>query len=29
LLFSEAEINKNAPPLGVIVEEIGWLDVTV
>ena len=29
LLFRESEINENTSPLGVVVQEVGWLDVTV
>jgi hypothetical protein len=29
LLFCKSEINKDPSPLGVVVEKVGWLDVTV
>lgn len=29
LLLRQSEINKDPSPFGVIVEEVGWFDITV
>jgi hypothetical protein len=29
LLLRQSEVNEDTSPLGVIVEEVGWLDITV